>query len=136
MNVNPYLLFNGDCEAAFKFYEQCFGAKIEAMMRHAGSPMEKQTPPERLNSILHANMKIGETILMGSDAPPELYQKPQGFSVTIVLNDPPKAERVFQALAAGGEVKMAIQKTFWAERFGMLVDKFGVPWMINCGEPS
>jgi PhnB protein len=136
MNVNPYLFFIGECEAAFKFYEQCLGAKIEAMMRHAGTPAEKHTPPERLNSIMHASMKIGDTVLMGSDAPPELYHKPQGFAVTIVLSDPPKAERVFHALAEGGEVRMAIQKTFWAERFGMLVDKFGIPWMINCGEPS
>jgi PhnB protein len=133
MQVNPYLLFNGDCETAFKFYASILGGEITAMMTHAGTPMAQHTPPEWQNKILHANMKIGDTILMASDAPPDRYEKPQGFSVTIGLEDTGEAERIFHALAEGGSVQMPIQQTFWAARFGMLVDKFGIPWMINCG---
>jgi PhnB protein len=134
MQVNPYVLFNGDCETAFKFYEQTVGGEITAMMTHAGTPMAKHTPPERHHKILHASMKIGDTVLMASDAPPELYEQPKGFSVSLVLQDTSAAERIFHALAEGGSVRMPIQQTFWAARFGMLVDKFGIPWMINCDE--
>jgi PhnB protein len=132
MKLDTYLLFNGDCEAAFKFYERVLGGKIEIMMPHAGSPMEKQTPPEWLNKILHARLSVGDQILMGSDAPPEHYQKPQGFSVSIMIDDPAQGERIFNALAESGKVTMPYQKTFWAERFGMLVDRFGIAWMVNC----
>jgi PhnB protein len=132
MQVNPYLTFSGDCEAAFKFYEQCLGGEITAMMTHAGTPMEAHTPPEWRTKILHASLKVGDTVLMASDAPPDRYERPQGFSVSLVLKDTGEAERIFHALAKGGSVRMAIQQTFWAARFGMLVDKFGIPWMINC----
>ncbi len=136
MQLNPYLYFNGNCEAAFKFYEQCLGGKIEAMLTHVETPMEAQTPPEWRNKILHVSMKVAGTLLMGSDAPPEHYQKPQGFSVSINLKDPAEAERIFQALAENGTVRMPLQETFWAALFGMLVDRFGIPWMINCEKAS
>jgi len=132
MRVNPYLNFNGDCAAAFEFYARCLGGTIEAMMTHRGSPMEAQTPPERLDKVMHARLVVDGDVLMGSDAPPEHFEKPQGFSVTLNVDDPTKAERVFAALAEGGEVRMPIQQTFWAQRFGMLVDPFGIPWMVNC----
>jgi PhnB protein len=132
MKVNPYLLFNGDCETAFKFYAQTVAGEITAMMTHAGTPMEAHTPPEWGAKILHASMTIGDTVLMGSDAPPERYERPQGFSVSLVLKDIAESERIFHALAEGGSVRMPIQQTFWAKRFGMLVDKFAIPWMINC----
>ena len=132
MQLNPYLLFNGQCEAAFKFYEKCLGGKIEVMLTHAGTPAEEHVPAEWRDKILHARLVVEDSVLMASDAPPGHYQQPQGFSVSLQLKDPEKAERIFQALADGGTVKMPFAETFWAARFGMLKDQFGIPWMINC----
>jgi PhnB protein len=133
MKLNPYLIFNGECEAAFKFYEHCLGGKIDAMMPHAGTPAEEHVPAAWRDKILHASMTIDGEVLMASDAPPDQYQKPQGFSVTLHIKDPAEAERVFDALAEGGTIQMLLEQTFWATRFGMLTDRFGTPWMINCG---
>ena len=136
MQLNPYLTFNGQCEAAFKFYEKCLGGKIEAMLTHTGTPMENHVPSEWRNKILHARLTVGDQALMGSDAPPDRYEEMKGFSVTLGIDDPGDAERVFHALSENGTVRMPIQKTFWAARFGMLVDQFGTPWMINCEQPA
>lgn len=136
MKLNPYLSFNGQCEAAFKFYEQCLGGQIEGMMRWGESPMAEQFSPEWRNKIMHAQLTLGDQELMGSDSPPEQFEEPKGFSVLINVEDPAKAEQVFQALVENGTVKMPIQETFWAVRFGMLVDQFGIPWMVNCNKPS
>lgn len=132
MELNPYLNFNGNCEAAFKFYEQHLGGKIETIHTYGGSPMEKLSSPEWRDKVMHARMTVGKTVLMGSDAPEGQYQVPQGFSVSLNLKDVPEADRVFQALSANGTVQMPIQETFWAKRFAMFTDSFGVPWMINC----
>lgn len=132
MQLNPYLTFNGQCEAAFKFYERCLGGKIEAMITHAGTPAEQHVPPEWRKKILHASLTVGGEVLMGSDAPPDRYEEPKGFSVSLQIKDPADAERIFAALAENGVVRMPLQQTFWAHRFGMLVDRFGTPWMINC----
>jgi PhnB protein len=132
MQLNSYLFFNGQCEAAFKFYEKCLGGKIDAMLPHAGTPAEGQVPANWRDKIMHARLVVGDEVLMGSDAPPEHFQQPQGFSVALGVNDPAEAERIFNALADKGTVRMPIQQTFWAVRFGMLVDRFGIPWMINC----
>ena len=132
MRLNPYLNFNGQCEAAFKFYERCLGGKIEAMLTHAGTPVEEHVPAEWRNKILHARLIVGDNMLMGSDAPPDHYETPKGISVSIHIADTADAERVFHALAENGIVTLPIQQTFWAARFGMLVDQFGIPWMINC----
>jgi PhnB protein len=136
MKLNSYLTFNGQCEAAFKFYEQCLGGKIVAMVTHVGTPAEEQVPAEWRNKILHARLIVGEEVLMGSDAPPDRYEESKGFSVTVGIDDPTDAERIFDALAKNGTVKMPIQKTFWAVRFGMLVDQFGIPWMVNCEQAA
>jgi PhnB protein len=136
MQLNPYLTFNSQCEAAFKFYEQCLGGKIEMMMPHAGTPAEEHVPVEWRNKIMHARLAVGDGVLMGSDALPDHYEKPRGFSVSLQIKDPAQAERVFHELAEGGAVQMPIQPTFWAERFGMLVDRFGIPWMVNCDKPA
>lgn len=136
MELNPYLNFNGQCEAAFRFYEKCLGGKIEMMMRFADSPMADQVPAERRNQIVHVRMTAAGKVLMGSDAPPENFEKPQGFSVSLSVNDPAEAERIFKALAEKGTVRMPLQQTFWAIRFGALVDQFGIPWMINCEQPA
>lgn len=136
MQLNPYLTFGGQCEAAFKFYERCLGGKIEAMMTHEGTPMAAHVPEAWRNKIMHARLTVGDTVLMGSDAPPERYQKPQGFTVTLGVDDPAGAERIFKALSENGTVQMPLQETFWALRFGMFTDQFGIPWMINCEKPA
>ena len=132
MQLNPYLNFNGCCEEAFRFYEKCFGGKIVALLNHGETPMGAQVPPEWRKKIVHARLVVDGMILMGSDVPPERYQKPAGFSVTIGIKEPVEAERIFKSLSENGTVTMAIEQTFWAWRFGMLIDQFGIPWMINC----
>jgi PhnB protein len=132
MQSNPYLSFNGDCQAAFEFYEQCLGGKIVAKATYGGSPMAEQTPPEQLDKIMHIQLAVGDVNLMGSDCPPEYFEQPQGFNVHLQFDNVEEGERIFKALAENGTVKMPIQETFWAKRFGMLVDRFGTPWMINC----
>lgn len=132
MELNPYLYFNGNCEVAFKFYEQHLGGKIEAVHTYAGSPMENQLPPEWRDKVMHVRMKVGTTVLMGSDAPEGRYRTPQGFSVSLNLKDAAEADRLFEALSKNGTVSMPIQKTFWATRFAMFTDQFGIPWMMNC----
>jgi len=132
MQLNSYLIFNGQCEEAFQLYAQCLGGQIEAMMTHAGTPAEAHTAPEWHDKILHACLKVGDSVLMGSDAPPDRYEAPKGAFVNIGVEDPLEAERIFHALAEGGTVRMPIGATFWAKRFGMLVDRFGILWMVNC----
>jgi PhnB protein len=132
MDVNPYLNFNGNCEEAFRFYEKHLGGKIESIHTFAGSPMENQLPPEWGNKVMHIRMKVGTTVLMGSDAPGDRYQAPQGFSVSLNLKDESEADRVYAALSMKGKILMEIQQTFWAKRFAMFTDRFGIPWMINC----
>jgi PhnB protein len=132
MQLNPYLLFSGQCEAAFKFYAQCLGGKIEAMIPHAGTPAEQHSPPEWKEKILHACLSVDGQLLMGSDTPPQHFEQPKGFSVSFQVKDPVAGERIFNTLAEQGTVKMPFQQTFWAHRFGMLGDRFGIPWMINC----
>lgn len=132
MRLNPYLFFNGQCEAAFNFYKQCLGGSIVAMISNADSPMADQTPPELRDSIIHARLVLDDQVLMGADAPPEYFEQPQGFTVTLNIADPQEAERVFNALAEGATIRMPLGETFWAVRFGMLIDRFGIPWMINC----
>jgi PhnB protein len=132
MELNPYLTFDGQCEAAFQFYERCLGGKIVTMMNHEDSPIADQVPADWGKRIMHARLTVGDSVLMGSDSPPEHYEEPKGFSVALQLKQPAEAERVFQALAESGTVLMPIQQTFWATRFGMLVDRFAIPWMINC----
>jgi PhnB protein len=135
MHITPYLFFNGRCAEAFKFYEKCLGAKIVAMITHAETPAVKDTPPDWQQKIIHARLLVGDQMLMGSDAPPDHYQKPQGVSVTVSVDKPEDAERIHAALGDGGEVSMPIAETFWARRFGMVNDKFGISWMINCEKP-
>lgn len=136
MRLNPYLMFDGQCEQAFKFYEQLLGGKIEALVRHEGSPAGDHVPPDWREKVLHARLSVDGHVLMGSDAPPGRHEKMSGFSVTLGVDDPGEAERIFHALAENGTVQMAIQETFWAVRFGMVVDRFGTPWMINCDKPA
>lgn len=135
MSMNAYLNFDGHCEDAFKFYEKALGGKIEAVLPFAGTPAEEFAPPEWANKIMHAKLVVGDGVLMGSDSPPGMFKPMQGMSVAYHVDDPAEAEKVFAALADGGNVTMPIEETFWARRFGMLVDRFGTPWMINCDKP-
>lgn len=132
MQLHPYLFFNGDCEAAFKFYEQCLGGKIQAMTTHAGTPSEEHVPAEWRHKVLHASLIVGDQVLLASDVPPGQYEKPKGFFVHLQMKDPTEAERIFHALAEDGMVQMPLQPTFWATLFGMLVDRFAIPWMVHC----
>jgi PhnB protein len=132
MQLNSYLMFDGRCEEAFQFYTQVLGGKIEAIMKHTGTPAEQHAPPEWRDKILHACLNVGGTKLMGSDMPPDSYEEPKGSFVNINVEDPAAAERIFHALEEGGAVRMPIAKTFFAERFGMVVDRFGVAWMVHC----
>lgn len=130
--LNPYLFFAGTCEEAFKHYETALGAKIQSLFRNADAPPDMPCPPERKDKIMHGAITIGGQTLMASDAPPEHVQKPQGFAVSLQVADPAQAERTFGALLEGGTVTMPFGKTFWSKGFGMGVDRFGIPWMINC----
>jgi PhnB protein len=136
MQLNPHLSFDGRCEAAFKFYEQALGGKIQYVKTYAESPMGEKMPPEWRKKVIHAALKIADLLVMGSDAPPDHYRKPQGVTMSISVADPAEADRIFKNLTDGGQVQMPMQETFWALRFGMLVDRFGIPWMVNCGKAA
>jgi len=135
MRLNPYLIFDGCCEEAFRFYEKCLPGKIVMMMRYGDSPLWKQTTPESCQKIIHATFAFGEHILQGADAVPQNYCKPQGIAVMLSVDSVTEANRIFCALSEHGCVQMPLQESFWALRFGQLVDRFGVPWTINCGKP-
>lgn len=134
MRVNPYLMFNGECAEAFKFYEQCLGGKL-VTSTFGDSPMADQMP-EAHDRIMHASLQVGDTLLMGSDQPSGDSEARGGFSVALQVTDTAEAERLFAALAEGGSVTMPIQETFWSKRFGMLTDRFGIPWFVDCGEAT
>ncbi len=132
MQMNPYLSFKGECEAAFKFYEQCLGAQPGAVFRYAGTPLASQVPADWSEKVMHGSMTIGDQVLMGADVTPDQYEEPKGFSLSLHLENTAEAERIFHELAKDGRVVMPLEKTFWAALFGMLVDRFGIPWLINC----
>jgi PhnB protein len=134
VQLNPYLTFNGECEAAFALYEKSLGGKVEMSMTYAGSSMADQAPADWGNKILHMTMSIGDLRLQGADAPPDRYEKPQGFSVALNLDDAVRASSIFKELSNGGKVQFPLQETFWAGSFGMLTDRFGTPWIINCAK--
>ena len=135
MQLNPYLSFSGQCEAAFKFYAEALGGQVLMTLTYGETPMSDQTPADWRGKIAHTRMSVGGTMLMGSDSPPDRFEPMKGATIALGIDEPGEAERVFHALAAGGTVTMPIQETFWARRFGMLTDRFGTPWMINCEKP-
>jgi PhnB protein len=132
MELTPYVNFNGRCAEAFKFYEKTLGGRIVMMQTHGESPMKDHVPPDWRDKVMHARLAIGNHALMGSDAPPGHYAAPQGTYVSISVPALGEAQRVFRTLSEGGTVSMPFQKTFWSSGFGMLVDRFGIPWMVNC----
>ena len=132
MRTHPHLMFDGQCEAAFRLYEGCLGGNLVLMLTWANSPMAHQAPPGWGDKVLHATLTIGTDVLTGADLPPGQYKKPAGFTLQLDLKDAAEAERIFNALAEGGAVDSSFQETFWALRYGSLVDRFGIPWEINC----
>lgn len=132
MTTNTYLSFPGTCEEAFQFYAKTLGGNILMMMKGEDAPMQQECPADFKSMIMHARMMIGDNVIMGSDATPPYYQPAQGFYVNIGVDTPEEAEQVYAALAEGGKQTMPIEETFWAHRFGMCVDRFGTPWMVNC----
>jgi PhnB protein len=136
MQLVPYLNFNGKCEEAFNFYQRTLGGRIEAMVSHEGTPAVQHVPADWAKKIMHARLNVDGQVLMGADAPPNGYNTPKGVCVSLQIKDPKEADRIFGQLAEGGSVDMAIQQTFWAVRFGMLRDRYGIPWMVNCEQVS
>jgi PhnB protein len=136
MQLYPHLTFDGQCEAAFKFYEECLHGSTTLMMTYENTPMNLQIPAEWQKKVSHATFALAGYMFSGSDSLPGQYQKPQGFALQFNLSNPTEAERIFEALAENGTVRMPLQKTFWALRFGELIDQFGLTWMINCEKPT
>lgn len=132
MKAYPYLIFNGNCREAFQHYAGALRGTVAALFTHADMPGGEEVPADQRNLILHARLEAGEVVLMGSDSPPERYAPPQGVYVSLHPETVPEAERLYQALSERGEIIMPIGETFWAARFAMFKDRFGIPWMINC----
>jgi PhnB protein len=133
MSLNPCinLSFNGQCEAAFKFYERHLNGKITYMLTWGDSPMAQNAPPKWSGKIAHATLQVGNTRLQGSDPAPGSYEAPKGFGITLNPEES-EAAALFAALAEGGRVGMPLQQTFWSPSFGVVTDRFGIPWIINC----
>jgi PhnB protein len=133
MKMNPYLNFDGQCEAAFKFYADVLGGEIVAKFTFGETPACEHVPADFRDRMMHVHLVAGDVVLMGSDGIPDHpCEGVKGFSVALQVDKAAEAERIFHALAENGTVQMPIQETFWSDRFGMLVDRFGVPWMVNC----
>ena len=133
MRVEPYLFFDGRCEEAIEFYRRVLGAEVTALIRYKDSPEPPQpgmVPPGSENKVLHSNLRIGETMVMASDGNCRGKPSFQGFSLSVTAPNEAEAERMFAALADGGQVQMPLAKTFFSPRFGMVADRFGVSWMI------
>lgn len=131
MTVTPYLFFKDNCEEALHFYEQVAGARIGRLDRYESAPAGPgPCPPELGKKIINASLRMGGHELMASDCPPGQYFKPQGFALALGVEDAAAAKKLFDGLAAGGQITMPLAETFFAHAFGMLTDKFGQPWMV------
>lgn len=131
MQINAYLIFNGNCEEAFRFYAASLHAEL-SLQRFGDAPGCEGMPASHKDKVMHVRLQKGDAVLMASDNHPDHpYEGLKGCSVAVSVDEVEEAERIFNALAQGGTVVMPMQETFWAQRFGMLTDRFGVPWMIN-----
>lgn len=135
MGVCAYLNFNGTCGEAFRMYERVLNGTIVMMQTHGESPMKDQVSPEWRDKVIHARLTVGDSTLMGSDVPPQFFTSPQGFGVSLTVPTTAEAERIFHGLSEGGRITMPFEATFWSPGFGMVVDRFGTPWLIGC-EPA
>lgn len=132
--VQPYLFFNGNCEAAVEFYRKALGAEVQLMMRYNESPEPPKpgmVPPGFEKKIMHTSFRVGETVVMASDDCSVEKTNFEGFSLSLSVPTEKDADRIFNALAEGGQVRMPLAKTFWSPRFGMVQDRFGLGWMIS-----
>ena len=137
MKVESLITFGGRCEEALEFYKKSVGAEVTALMRWKESPdAAMKGPPGYGEKIMHANFRIGETQLMAEDGLGDKAAEFKGMTLAIEAADDAEAKRVFTALGEGGKVTMALMKTFWTSSFGMLTDKFGVPWVVNVTAPK
>ncbi|MGH7951365.1 MAG: VOC family protein [Limisphaerales bacterium] len=130
--VQPYVFFDGKCEEAIEFYKKALGAEVVMLMRFKDSP-EPPPPgcaPADSNKVMHVQFQIGETVIMGSDGRATGNPKFEGFALSLTVKTEAEADKAFNALASGGKVEMPLAKTFFSARFGMVVDKFGVFWMV------
>ena len=134
MKLNPYLAFDGRCREAFEFYEKTLGGSISFIQTIGESPMASDMPPEAHGRVMHVTLQIGDQVLQGADAPLGQFTKPAGFCVAMHFDEVAEGERVFTALAQNGNVQMPFQPTFWAKGFGMLIDRFGTPWIVSARE--
>lgn len=130
MRLVPYFNFNGDCREAFEFYREVLGGELQ-IFRFGDIPMEGLADDMK-NKVMHAHLEVDGTSIMGSDTPEDGYSLPKSAHVAVVIDTPEEAERVFTALSDGGTIEMPIGQQPWATRFGMTVDRYGTPWMINC----
>jgi len=133
MRVEPYLFFEGRCEEAIEFYRKALGAEVTMLMRFKESPEPPapgMCPPGSQDKVLHANLRIGDTMVMVSDGRCQGTPGFQGFALSLAVPDDAAAERAFTALVEGGQVQMPLAKTFFSPRFGMVADRFGVSWMV------
>lgn len=133
MNVEPYLFFDGRCEQALEFYEKSLGARVDALIRYKENPEPKHNPPGSDEKVMHALFRIGDTKVMASDGNCQGQPSFRGFSLTLNASDAAEAKRRFDALADGGQVQIPLGETFFAKSFGMVVDRFGVSWMVIAG---
>jgi PhnB protein len=131
MELSTHLHFNGQCATAFRFYEQCLGGRIVTLLTHGETPAKDHVAADWQDKVIHARLVVGNKVLMGCDAPEPHYAAPRGMQVSLSVPTPAEAERIFKALAEDGTVTMPFQQTFWSPGFGMAVDRFGIPWMIN-----
>ena len=136
MDLTPYLSFNGTCADAFKFYAQTLNGTIVFMQTHGESPAKDYVGLNWQDKVMHARVEFGNTALMGTDAPEAHYRKTQGMNVSISLPTVDEARRVFHALAHDGRITMPFEKTFWSSGFGAVVDRFGIPWMVNTDQSA
>lgn len=136
MQLHTYLNYGGNCEQAFRFYEQHLGGKITFLMRHGEQPAVGQVPPEWNGKVLHARMNLGGTELLGADIPPDRFQPMRSAYLSLTVSGIAEAERVYGLLSEGGEVFMPMEETFFANRFAMLRDRFGTSWMILDPKPQ
>lgn len=133
MQVQPYLFFDGRCEEAIAFYRRALGAEVVMLLRYKDSPEPQppgMLPPGAENKVMHSSLRIGETTVMASDGHCNGKPNFEGFSLSLTAQNEAEAERLFAALADGGQVRQPLIKTFFSPRFGMVADRFGVTWMV------
>lgn len=135
MQVSPYLLFNGNCAEAFRFYEKTLGGTLTALQTYGESPAREHVSPDHYDAVIHACLDLDGMLLMASDNA-QGYEKAQGFAVSLGVKSTAEGRRIFDALAEGGEVTMPFGETFWSPGFGMVTDRFGTPWMVNSVTPA